>query len=142
VSGFRTFLIASLATALGLLHAQQAPDAAGVLAAAREALGGDKKLAAVTTVIATGRTRQIRGNNLVPIEFEINCELPVRCVRKDEIPAQDTDVSVVQLFIQAQNLTNQRNYLGYSGTQTSPFFGRPTSVSPMRRIDAGISLQF
>jgi hypothetical protein len=35
--------------------------------------------------------RQIRGNNLVPIEFEINCELPDKFVRKDEIPAQDTD---------------------------------------------------
>ena len=41
--------------------------------------------------VATGRTRQIRGNNLVPIEFEINCELPDKFVRKDEIPAQDTD---------------------------------------------------
>jgi len=29
----------------------------------------------------------------VPIEFEINCELPDKFVRKDEIPAQDTDPS-------------------------------------------------
>jgi hypothetical protein len=48
----------------------------------------------------------------------------------------------MQLFVQAQNLTNQRNYVGYSGTMTSPFFGRPTTVSPMRKIDFGISLQF
>ena len=41
-----------------------------------------------------GCTRQIRGNNLVPIEFEINCQLPDKFVRKDEIPAQDTDASV------------------------------------------------
>ena len=34
----------------------------------------------------------------------------------------------MQLFVQAQNLTNQRNYIGYSGTLTSPFFGRPTNV--------------
>src|SRR5262245_52151468 len=69
----------------------QTPDAAQVLAAAREAIGGEKKLAAVKSFVATGRTRQVRGNNLVPIEFEINCELPDKFVRKDEIPAQDTD---------------------------------------------------
>src|SRR5258708_2473563 len=72
----------------------QAMDAAQVLAAARQALGGEKTLSSVTTFVATGRTRQLRGNNLVPIEFEINCELPDRFVRKDEIPAQDTDASV------------------------------------------------
>src|SRR6266851_6671426 len=69
----------------------QAVDATQVLAAAREALGGEKKLSAIKTFTATGRTRQVRGNNLVPIEFEINCELPDKFVRKDEIPAQDTD---------------------------------------------------
>ena len=69
-----------------------APDAsAGVLAAAREALGGEKRLAAVRTVVATGRTRQVRGDNLVPIEFEIAIELPDKYVRKDEIPAQESD---------------------------------------------------
>jgi len=69
----------------------QTPDAAQIMASAREALGGEKKLSAVRSFVATGRTRQIRGNNLVPIEFEINCELPDKFVRKDEIPAQDTD---------------------------------------------------
>src|SRR2546430_7057824 len=73
----------------------QARDADSVLAAARVALGGDKNLAAVKSFVATGRTRQIRGNNLVPIEFEISCELPDKFVRKDEIPAQDTDLTVV-----------------------------------------------
>ena len=71
----------------------QTPDAAQVMASAREALGGEKKLSAVKSFVATGRTRQVRGNNLVPIEFEINCELPDKFVRKDEIPAQDTDPS-------------------------------------------------
>src|SRR5262245_37733812 len=71
--------------------AGQQPDAAQVLAAAREALGGEKKLSAVKSFVATGRTRQLRGNNLVPIEFEINCELPDKFVRKDDFPAQDTD---------------------------------------------------
>jgi hypothetical protein len=75
--------------------AGQSPDATQVLAAAREALGGENRLSAVKTFVATGRTRQIRGNNLVPIEFEINCELPDKFVRKDEIPAQDNDPTTV-----------------------------------------------
>jgi len=72
----------------------QTRDAAQVLAATRAALGGDKSLTAVKTFVATGRTRQLRGNNLVPIEFEIDCELPDKYVRKDEFPAQDQDVTV------------------------------------------------
>jgi hypothetical protein len=68
-------------------------DATAVLAAARQALGGDKNLTAVKTVTATGRTRQVRGDNLVPIEFEIFIELPDKYVRKDEIPAQETGVT-------------------------------------------------
>src|SRR3989442_6638873 len=69
--------------------------AATVLAATREALGGEKKLASVKTLVATGRTRQVRGENLVPIEFEIAMELPDRYVRKDEIPAQESDPTTV-----------------------------------------------
>jgi hypothetical protein len=71
------------------------PDAATVLAAAREALGGEAKLASVKTLVATGRTRQVRGENLVPIEFEIAMELPDKYVRKDEIPAQESDPTTV-----------------------------------------------
>jgi hypothetical protein len=48
----------------------------------------------------------------------------------------------LQIFVQAQNLTNERNYLGYSGTLTSPFFGQPTAVSAMRKIDVGMGLSF
>lgn len=69
----------------------QTPDAAQVLASAREALGGEKKLSAVKGFTITGRTRQVRGNNLVPIEFEIDCELPDRFVRKDDFPAQELE---------------------------------------------------
>ncbi len=68
----------------------QTPDAAGVLAKAREALGGDKRLTAVKTVVATGQTRQVRGENLIPIEFEINIELPDKYSRRDETPAVES----------------------------------------------------
>jgi hypothetical protein len=84
-------LIAIFVAASATAPLSQTPDAARVLSSARQALGGEQKLSAVRTFTATGRTRQVRGNNLVPIEFEINCELPDKFVRKDEIPAQDTD---------------------------------------------------
>ncbi len=63
--------------------------AEAVLAETRKAMGGDK-LAAVRTIVATGRTRRVRGDNLVPIEFEINVELPDKYVRKDEVPAEES----------------------------------------------------
>ena len=72
---------------------QIADPAAGVLAAAREALGGEKKLAAVKTLVATGRTKQLRGNNLAAIEFEIAMELPDKYVRKDEVPLTESDAT-------------------------------------------------
>ena len=82
--------------AMSALAGAQAPppDAAGVIAAAREALGGEKKLTAVKTMVATGRTRQVRGDNLVPIEFEIALELPDKYARKDEIPAQESGPTI------------------------------------------------
>ena len=67
----------------------QTGNADAVMAAARAALGGETKIAAVKTFIATGRTRQVRGENLVPIEFEIQAELPDKYSRYDEFPAQD-----------------------------------------------------
>src|SRR5690348_10820482 len=71
---------------------EQAPakDAVAILAQAREALGGEKRLSGIRNFIATGRTQQVRGDNLVPIEFEIAVELPDKYVRKDEIPAQES----------------------------------------------------
>src|SRR5262245_60506754 len=59
-------------------------NAARVIADARAAMGGDARLAAVKTLVVTGRTRQVRGDNLVPIEFEIQAELPDKFARRDE----------------------------------------------------------
>jgi hypothetical protein len=63
--------------------------AAQVVADARKAMGGDK-LAALQTLVATGRTQRVRGNNLVPIEFEMALERPDKFVRKDEVPAEES----------------------------------------------------
>jgi hypothetical protein len=70
--------------------AESVQKAEQALADVRNALGGDK-LGALKTLVASGRTRRIRGNNLVPIEFEISIELPNKYVRVDEVPAEDTD---------------------------------------------------
>src|SRR5688572_11749956 len=80
-----------------IVGAAQAPDsastsgeAAAVLSGTRDALGGEKRIAAVKTVVASGHTRQLQGDNLVPILFEINIELPDKYVRTDEIPARES----------------------------------------------------
>src|SRR5512133_3469327 len=84
-----------ISLAAGFAAVAQGPttDATPVIAAARQALGGEQKLGAIKTFVATGRTRQVRGNNLVPIEFQIHCELPDKYVRHDEVPAQETGIS-------------------------------------------------
>lgn len=64
--------------------------AAQILAETRKALGGPA-LDAVTSVVATGRTRRVRGDNLVPIEFEISIQLPDKYARKDEVPAEESE---------------------------------------------------
>jgi hypothetical protein len=69
--------------------------AAKVLADTRTALGGEAKLAAVKSFTTTGRTRRVQGDNLVPIEFEILVELPDKYLRKDEVPAQESDPTTI-----------------------------------------------
>ena len=82
-------LICLLAVTFPTYGFAQPGDADKVMADARAALGGEAKIAAVKTFVATGRTRQVRGENLVPIEFEIQAELPDKYSRYDEFPAQD-----------------------------------------------------
>ena len=83
-------VVTSLVVTTGDRLRAQSDRAATVLSATREALGGEQRIGAVRTFIASGRTRQLRGDNLVPIEFEIQVELPDKYSRHDEVPAQDT----------------------------------------------------
>jgi hypothetical protein len=48
----------------------------------------------------------------------------------------------VELYASAQNVTNHRNYIGYSGVVTSPFFGTPTNVLNPRKIEVGMRFGF
>jgi hypothetical protein len=88
------FVFGTLASITATLQAPEG-DASAIVAAARQALGGDARLAGVKAFTVTGRTRQIQGNNLVPIEFEIACELPQRCVRRDEVPARESGPTTI-----------------------------------------------
>jgi hypothetical protein len=102
-------------------------DATSVLAAAREALGSDKRIAAVKTVVAAGRTRQVQGDNLVPIEFEITIELPDKYVRTDEIPARESGLTTRgfngDALIQLPEAATPSARAG--GTAAAPPAGRP-----------------
>ena len=86
---FSIFAAVLLYFGTSAISGAQARTADSVIAAARAALGGEARIASVKTFIATGRTRQVRGENLVPIEFEIQAELPDKYSRRDEFPAQD-----------------------------------------------------
>jgi hypothetical protein len=68
---------------------------AKVLADARAALGGEAKLAGIKSFTTTGRTRRVQGDNLLPIEFEMLVELPDKYLRKDEVPAQESDPTTI-----------------------------------------------
>ena len=73
----------------------QSTNASQVLSATREALGGETRLNGVKSFVASGRTRRVSGANLVPLEFEISCELPDKYARRDEIPAQESGPTTI-----------------------------------------------
>ena len=48
----------------------------------------------------------------------------------------------MEFYTQAFNLFNRVNYGSFSGSLRSPFFGRPTSAGPARRIEVGVNFRF
>lgn len=95
--GIINSVLACLAVAAGLAAQPQtsssgasSSEAAAVLASTRQALGAEQRLSSIKTLVANGQTRQVQGDNLVPIEFEIAIEFPDKYVRTDEIPARES----------------------------------------------------
>lgn len=88
--------VALLVFACGISGTAQTDERARkVLDDARVALGGEARLSAVKSLSTTGRTRRVQGENLVPIEFEMLVELPDKYIRRDEIPAQESDPATI-----------------------------------------------
>jgi hypothetical protein len=48
----------------------------------------------------------------------------------------------LEFYASAQNITNNHNYIGYSGVMTSPFFAEPTNVLNPRKIEIGTRFGF
>jgi hypothetical protein len=57
-------------------------------------------------------------------------------------PASDDELFRFEVFARATNVLNLANPLGFSGVQTSPFFGLPTSVGSARRVLVGTRVWF
>jgi hypothetical protein len=63
-------------------------DATAVLASARQALGGEAKLAAVKTIAASGETRRLRADGTTGTNaFELSIELPDKFMKRSVIAA-------------------------------------------------------
>ena len=48
----------------------------------------------------------------------------------------------VGISVQATNITNRANYVGYSGVMSSPYFGKPRDVANPRRFDVSVNFGF
>jgi hypothetical protein len=59
-----------------------------------------------------------------------------------QAPAAPAPRFRVNVFLNIGNVLNRRNYGGFSGTETSPFFLQPTRVNGMRRADMGMNISF
>jgi hypothetical protein len=57
-------------------------------------------------------------------------------------PGPDDKRFRAQFFIQATNLFNHANLIGFSGVRTSPLFGHAVAALPGRRIETGMRFSF
>jgi hypothetical protein len=48
----------------------------------------------------------------------------------------------VNFYVSGSNLTNHNNFVGFSGVQTSPFFGQATNVLNPRKVELGMRFGF
>src|SRR5262245_27456573 len=77
-------VVAMLAT--GTLAFGQGVDVNKVLADVREALGGDKKLAAITSLTVTGQSSRASGDtSSPPADFEMALQLPDKFMKKEVV---------------------------------------------------------
>jgi hypothetical protein len=48
----------------------------------------------------------------------------------------------VEFYVQGFNVLNRTNFLNFSGNLLSPFYGRPSSSAPARRVEVGMQFRF
>ena len=58
------------------------------------------------------------------------------------MPGADNKRFRTEFFLQATNVINKVNLTGFSGVQTSPFFGQAIAALPGRRIETGMRFSF
>ncbi|HKE05879.1 MAG TPA: hypothetical protein VKE91_17650, partial [Blastocatellia bacterium] len=58
------------------------------------------------------------------------------------MPGMDGKRFRTEFFVQATNLLNHVNLIGFTGVQTSPLFGQATAALPGRRIETGMRFSF
>lgn len=58
------------------------------------------------------------------------------------MPGADDKRFRTEFFLQATNVLNHANLTGFSGVQTSPFFGQAIAALPGRRIEMGMRFSF
>src|SRR5262245_31457254 len=58
------------------------------------------------------------------------------------MPGMDDKRFRTEFYLQATNLLNHANLIGFSGVQTSPFFGQAIAALPGRRIETGMRFSF
>ena len=88
----RAGLVAALAVVvMQALPGAQSGDVNKVLADARAAVGGEKKLAALKTFAASGQTTRVVGeSSQAPTDVEVAFELPDKYMRKDVVAQMNT----------------------------------------------------
>ena len=58
------------------------------------------------------------------------------------MPGMDAKRFRTEFFLQATNLLNHANVIGFTGVQTSPLFGQAIAALPGRRIETGMRFSF
>jgi hypothetical protein len=102
----------------------QAPDVNKILADARAALGGEKKLSALKTLAATGQSVRVTANgSSAPTDVEMAFELPDKFMKKDVLALMGNSV-----------ITRTS---GFNGDQTIDVIDQPPAMPGMIQIRMG-----
>jgi len=124
---------------VGLAKAQGFHNPVRLIAASTGASRSDAaKLIAVGA--ATAQRQTFSGERLPP-RHPYPC-MPTPAMPSSLMPGSNSKRFRTEFFIQASNILNHANQVGFSGVQTSPFFGQATAALPGRRIETGTRFSF